>query len=371
MAQTKAPPKPGFVEKLTKQYIQQPHKSYITDEEADAFHILSEQERAVIKKVSTETYLASAMLGVLGVLVLYLPQYYFPQLFPDSAVTLFSKTIQFPVVATVYGIVLVFAEIYALNFYNARAVRKIAAVCRFPSPHTDDYEFHLQSLTNTALEKEESSIKNYGINPYYGIPKFLFFAYFLINKLKATLSNLVVKIIIKRLLGRVAIRQITDMAGIPIFAFWNYWASRQVIKEAIIRIMAPGVIKEQAEELYREFAGNENFKAIIMDALQYAAILKRNYNFAHYLLAQELTVVFELQNAAPQNNFYAQLAALDDAGKKGVEKLLSLAVIIDGRLSWWEKNRLEKLIQQHAVAIDMEELKEKTRQYVNGKGLKL
>jgi hypothetical protein len=362
--------KQGFIEKLVKEFIASSGQSNAV-ENIDSFHILNANELTVIRKVKRETFLGSALLGILGVLFLYLPQYWFPSLFPDTPVKMFGEVYPIPFITTLFGVVLTFLEIYGLNYLHARAVRKMVAVCGFLSPVQKQYDFHLQSLTDVALEKESKLLIQYGINPYLGIPKVFYYSYFFLNKLKATLSNLVFKLLIKRLLGRVVIRELTDMAGLPIFAFWNYWASRKVIAEATIRIMAPTVIQQHVAKLYAEMKHSYAFKQIIMDALQYAATLKRDYNFAHYLLAEEMNAVFSLDHAKPQNNFYAQLAKLDKQETEAVKKMLTVAVLIDGQLSWWEQNRIQNLNDKGIFNFDMDAMKEKAKAYFEGRGLVL
>ncbi len=362
--------KQGFIEKLVREFIASPDASNQAIS-IDSFHILNPTEQAVIRKVKRETFVGSAALGVLGVLFLYLPQYWFPKLFPDTSVKLFGETFALPLITTVFGILLTFLEIYGLNYLHARAVKKMVTVCGFLSPLQKHYDFHLQSLTDVALEKESKLLIQYGINPYLGIPKVFYYSYFFLNKLKATLSNIVFKLLIKRLLGRVVIRELTDMAGIPIFAFWNYWASKKVIAEATIRIMSPTVIQQHAAQLFADMKHSYAFKQIIMDALQYAATLKRDYNFAHYLLAEEMNAVFSLDHAKPQNNFYAQLAKLDKQETEAVKKLLTLAVLIDGQLSWWEQNRIQNLNDKGIFSFDIVEMKEKAKVFSEGKGLEL
>jgi hypothetical protein len=102
--------------------------------------LLSDENLLKIKKVVRYTLFWAALFGIVGVLALYLPQYYFPAYFPDYILhSPFSgDTIGVPFVSLVYGVVLVFIELYALVALNIRAVFKIAEICGFPDKNDPD-----------------------------------------------------------------------------------------------------------------------------------------------------------------------------------------------------------------------------------------
>jgi hypothetical protein len=359
--------KSGLIDKIATNYIQ----AALPAEPSAEPHLLNETEQAVIKKVKQETLIAAAILGVLGVLLLYLPQYYFPQLFPDTAIKLFGKTWPVPIVGTIYGLVLVYAEIYALTYYNVRAVKTIAAACQFPPKGHPDYGHYVQALTDASLEKEHKGLDQFGINPYAGLPKWLVMFYFLLNKLKATLSNLVMKIVVKRVLGRYALRAVTDMAGIPIFAFWNAWASYKVINEAKVRIMCPIIIHQFTNDMQANWGNNPGFVKKLGAALAYVSQVKRNYNYAHFLFAQAF---HHKLNALPTvgGEHFLQLAPkLEPELRQALYKVIVFGLCIDGDFSEFEKLRIRKLVATNDFPYNYQQLEKLSADFSAGKGLAL
>ena len=336
----------------------------------DEPYVLNAVETYVIRRVKLQTLLLSALLGITGVLLLYMPQYWWPVFFPTFPITVFEWSFRVPVILTLYGILLVYLEIYALMYINLRAVRLIMAVCQFPRAHDAQYERHLNALAQAALEREDRGILRFGIDPYLGLPRWGLSAFFLVNMFKATLSNMVVKLVLKRVLGRYALRYLTDLAGMPIFAFWNALASWHIIHEVQIRVMAPLTIREFVHELHEEWGDNETFRSLILETLQYVAVLKRQYNYAHFLLTENIVDTFGLEISELSGNFIERAEAVPVEVRRGLERLIVFGVLIDGRLSGSEKKRLQKLRDKnwltHYPASTVAQL---GRDYNDGKGL--
>ena len=336
---------------------------------ADEPYVLNEIESRVIRNVKIQTLCVAALLGTLGVLLLYVPQYLSPRFFSDLSITVFSQTIAIPIITILYGLLLVYLEIYALTYINLRAVRMIMEVCQFPRAHDAQYERHLKALAEAALQKPTKNMLSFGIDPYLGLPRWGLTLFFIANTLKATLSNLVLKFLLKRVLGRFALRQITDLAGIPIFAFWNAFASWHIIHEAQIRVMAPLTIREFVDEMYEEWGRDPDFRRLILEALQYVAVLKRQYNYAHYLLTETIVDRFGIVQHPLQADLLEQLEKIPPSVRRGLERLIIFGVVVDGRLSWLEKRRLKQLRSKGWLTYSMAHIQRISDDYNRGRGL--
>ncbi|MEZ0538424.1 LBF_2804 family protein [Fibrella arboris] len=357
---------PGPIDQLALRYLRgaldSPHP-------ADEPFVMNNRESHVIAKIRWQTLAMAGLFGILGVVLLYVPQYVWPAFFEPTALPILTTTYELPLVTLLYGVLLVYLEIYALLYINLRAVRYVMAVCQFPRQHDAQYERHLHALADAAQEKENRSMLRFGINPYLGLPQWGLTAFFMVNKLKAALSNVVLKFLLKRLLGRFGLRQVTDLAGMPIYAFWNIWASDQVIHEAKIRVMAPLTIREFVDSLHEEWKHNQAFCELIPEALQYVAILKRQYNYAHLLLTETLMDRFGLKVIQPTGHFLDRLAEAPVEVRRPLERLIIFGVLIDGGISWFEKRRLRQFQQRGWLSYSIEEIEEIGREYYRGRGL--
>ncbi|GAB3029563.1 LBF_2804 family protein [Spirosoma pulveris] len=357
----------GPLDHLALRYLRQ---SLDTPHPADEPYVLNPVESRVIRRTKIVTLTMASFLGVMGVLLLYGPQYMWPYLFTNTTFRLFGNVFALPLVTIFYGLLLVYLEVYLLVALNLRGVKMIMHVCQFPNAHDAQYERHLQALAKAALEKTNRGVLRLGISPYLNMPRWGLTLFFLINTAKAALSSVALKFFIKRFFGQYALRQVTELAGMPIYAFWNAWASWHVLHEAQVRVMAPTTIREFVHELHEEWGKNDEFSPLILEALQYVSILKRQYNYAHFLLTETLIDRFALQADMPiSDNFLEKLAKAPASVQRSLERLLVFGVLVDGKLSYLEKRRLGELRKHGFLTYSVVEIKRIGDDYNMGRGL--
>lgn len=340
----------------------------------DSVYLLNDKEVKYVKKRERTTVLLAALIGAAMVLILYLPQYWWPHLFPVHLfhVPFLEEPVEFSIVSFAYGMVLVFAEIVLLTFLNIYCTHHIAFSIGFITHETKHSKDKKELLLSIGQEKKNKDIKKLGIDPHYGQKKGRVFLLNLLFTLKATLSNLLVKILIQRVLGRYAVREVMDMLGIPIFAFWNAWGTRQVLREARIIIMGQNYLDHFREELKSFRQLNNQEKVMLYDTLQYVAMSKRDYHKSHYLLSKLIVEHFEItieEQHAVSPDYYGQLNAGQADFKKLNENVLLLGFVLDGLLSLREKNRIKELNAAGILSQSPQQVALMVERFVYGKGL--
>ncbi len=271
-----------------------------------------------------------------------------------------------------YSLVLVLLEIWYLTYVNIRAVARIAAATGFPAEDDEHYENNLRALIAVGLERKQKSLQEIGINPYQGLLKWQVFLYQVVIRLKAMLTNYIFKLLIRRLLGRYAIRALVDFAGIPVYAFWNAYAAHSVMGEALVRVMAPPLIKKFADQLYEDHKDNIEFRNLIYDSLQSVSVSKRSYHYNHFLLSITLLNKFEVPVVANpdfQTDVDILLKLADDDTKLAFSKVVLFGIMIDGKLSQREIIMLKKWHEDGIMPYTVNQAKRWTKEYFAGKGL--
>lgn len=332
---------------------------------------MNEGEYQTIGQIRRETITMAALLGVAGVLCLYVPQYLWAGLFMNTQIPIF-KTLVFslPLISILYGILLVYLEVYLLMYINLRAIRIIMAVCQFPRVHDPQYERHLYAMTEAAMDNRHHGILQFSTNPFISLPRWGLSLFFLFNKFKAALSTLTLRWVFRQLPTGYTLPSITiSLAGIPFFALWNAVASAAVIHEAKVRIMAPLTIRGFVDEIYEEWGHNELFCSLIPEALAFISIQNRQYNYAHLLLTEELMDRFGLLIIRPEGRFLERVQHVPDNVRQGLERLIVFGALIDGRLSRLEKRRLRQLKANGWLTYPIADIEAMGRQFIQGKGL--
>ncbi|GAA4416495.1 hypothetical protein GCM10023187_47960 [Nibrella viscosa] len=337
---------------------------------ADEPFVMNEWEQRIIRRVKWETIASATGVGTAGLLLLYLPQYFWPALFESTLIAVFEQEYEVPLITILYGILLVYLEVYLLIYMNLRAIRIIMAICQFPRAHDPHYERHLYATTEAALDTDNFGLFRFGLHPYFSLPQWGLTVFFLSHKLLAAVSTFLLKFLLRLLWGGYAVPVLTNtLIGIPMFAFWNVIASLAVIHEAKIRIMAPLTIRGFVDEIHEEWGQNPQFCALIPEALSFLSIQARQYNYAHLLLTEELMDRFGLDVIHPKGRLLEQMAQVPDEVRQGLERLIVFGALIDGRLSRLEKRRLRQLKVNGWLTYQMTEIKAMGKQFCQGRGL--
>lgn len=364
----------GLIEKMSFRLLQNLRKEnlYLQDD----YHILNENELKIIRLQIRKSVIWSALLGALGVIFLYVPQYIFPDLFLNTQISIpFSDiSFSFPLVSSVYGFILVYPEIYGLMYVNMKAVYTIAKVCGFPH-HTDpDFDTHLETLMRIGLEKEDKFKSNLGLNPLQGVSKTNLFLIFLWTKLRATMSNILVRVLVTKVMGRNYLRYVADMFGIPVFAFWNAWSSYKIILETKVRILAPNLIRNEIKEIRLKYGHLPGFKDKLYDVLQFISMTKKAYHYNHYFLAKTILTEFEIpikDAHVLESDFLELLKNETNEFREGILRILLLGFVIDGDLSRKEKNAIDTMYKNNYINFNGTKVRELIANFKSGKGIQI
>lgn len=253
--------------------------------------------------------------------------------------------LDFSVICFIYGLILLYIEILILSFLDIYCAYIIAFATGFIN---DENEGERKSLLiNIANQKKNKEILKLGINPFLECGKRKVFFLNLLLKLKVTLSNVILKLVVGRLLGRYAIRQVIDMLGVPVFAFWNAWSTRKVLREARIIIMCQNYLPRFEAQILNFRELQENEKKILFDSLQFIATCKRDFHQNHFLLSKliitKVNIKLKSFNPTSQIKYIENLTNSQDDFKSLNEKIILLGFSLDGKISRFEKKKFEIL----------------------------
>lgn len=360
----------SFTDSLAFSYLKRQSRN--SDDHADT----PEKRNSALKKIRRQTLFLSALYGALGVLILYIPQYIFPDIFRLSEYELpyVNYRLKFSVTELVYGFILVAIEIWLLTLLDLKAVGRVGKVFGFPPEKAlSDFPDEGKELLYIGLGKEHKKFSEVGLNPYQRMSKLGVVLLLIVFRLKAFLSNFVFRMVLKRLLGRLAIRAVTDLAGIPIYAFWNAYASAIVIRKARMRMTADEMMRESGQVIYKKFGNNKEFKSLLYDSLEYIALTKKTYHITDYIFAKKMLKLFGVsikQEHIISDNYLEKVKKASKETRKGIGKVLLIGFIIDGKIGSFEKRIIKKMQAEGIIRAPLDTIKIWTKNYAEGKGIK-
>lgn len=346
-----------------------------SDQSGEELFLLTEKEIERLKKIKNQTYFKAALAGCLGVILLYVPYHLFgARLFPVTLIELpfLADPVPVEIEFLIYSIVLVVFEIWYLTVLNIKTVAAIAGACGCPGEKDPNFESNVNALIVVSLEKKQKELETIGINPYEGLSKWSVILYQVVLKLKAALSGFLVKLLVTKILGRYVLRMLVDLAGIPVYAFWNIWGTRAIMNETRVRVMAPPLINKFTQKLFDDLKNNIQFKSAIYNTLQIISTSKRSFHYNHFLLATSILNKFEipvLTNPEYEQDFLKSVPGFEGEVEQAIGKLLLFGIMIDGRLSLREKRAVKYLREQNVMPYSDEQIKRWTKDYFEGRGL--
>lgn len=338
----------------------------------DEWFILNVYERAKIKKEGRKLLALSALTGGIGVILYYLPYHLCPTCFPSTNIKVWGQEWHIPILLNLYSLLLGIVEIGVLTYLNLNAVHKIADVCGYPDKDDPWYDPYLTSLADASLSKEEKGVLTLGLNPLLGIPKVFIFLITIFNFIKAALSNFLIRILVKRVLGRFFLAQLLDYVSVPVYALWNVYSAHKVIQEAKIRVMAPKLIDQVCDIFHQKFQDNPAFIEHLHQVLQAMTATSRRFHYAHYVYASKLLHTFQIPPTKKAE--IIDITKLLEEQKNEIKYayffVLVFGFIIDGNLGEAEKKLIRKLNQAGIINLSPDIVSAWQIAYLEGYGMK-
>lgn len=309
----------------------------------EAVHLLDPLERAELRRLERNAWLRAAVTGgfsafVAGVVDTAL------QPVQDATPALFWAIHLPTVVATAL------VEVVYLYWDSLRTVERMARVAGLDlSPAARDARRALVAagLVRAAFELPNPPTPVLGIDPRREQSRWRLLAAGVLYKAKVGLTNFVVKALLRRALGRSAVRAALTFAAVPVTAAWCAVVSFLALREARVRVLGPSAARELVTAIFAEGPADLSPAGRAMALRAIGSAIVRTQDL-HPNLQALLHEVRERTGDPPEPDlddsrlFLARLPGLDPAERRLVLRVLLVAVVIDGRLHRHERRLLRE-----------------------------
>lgn len=222
-------------------------------------------------------------------------------------------------------------------------------------------ELFARSLARAALEFPNPRVRVFGIDPYAYVPRWRLAAKNIAYKMKVGVSSFLLRVFLRRVMARMAIRGFVPLIAGPLYAAWNAIIVWRIMHEARIRTLGPFAVEHVVRELYGDSGkGSEPARDAILHGV--GEMIMRGHD-AHpnqiYLLArlrQELGVEDdELAVDWPRQR--EALEALEPDDRESLLKALTLSAILGSSTSRQQKRLLRETYETCGRALQSGGLK--------------
>jgi hypothetical protein len=251
---------------------------------------------------------------------------------------------------------------------DLQAVGKISKLYNFlPQKNDDD----TRELVYIGMGKDQKKFSEIGINPYQNFSKTGVMVLRIVFMAKAFFSNFLFRIILKKILGRLALRSVIDLASIPVYASWNAYASSVVIRKADMRMLAIKQMKKTGEYFLIKYKSHNDFCNLLYDTFEYIAITKKSFYPSDLIFAKHFLNIFNIEiinEHKLSDNYFEKVKSLPQDIKIAIGQILILGFLLDGRIGRFEIDIINKLIKHNIIYYTPEQIKQWTKEYRTGKG---
>jgi hypothetical protein len=344
-----------LLERLGVRYFRRLSESIGPVDAGDGVHYLNPDERHAMRRVERGTILRACGAGALSTMVSAAAEVLAHPLLgpnPDTAST--AAQLQF------WGIVLAataaasIVEIGYLYWDGLRSVHRLAHVAGLDLfPDGSLIEGHgervavAHAMARAALELPNPTAAVLGVDPRREASKLGLVLASVVYKAKISVSNFLIKAIVRRMLGRAFVRAWLPFVAVPITAVWNGLVAWLVIREARIRAMGPSAVIEMVTNILSTHPETLSVdgQAAMLRAVASSIVRTRDLHpnlVALLTYAKSRVGDADTHALDDSRSFLAALHTLVPSEQTLVLEMLSVAAIIDGRLTPSEKQLLRE-----------------------------
>ena len=342
----------------------------------DEVHVLNQEEKKALYRVQRHSILRQAAAGAISAGLSVLVGFW---LWPYPGDHLADLTweemlhyyaLLYPLT---FGITAV--EILYLYYDGLRSVHKLSTIAGLNLfPRRGEQQGLSLYLVRAALELPNPPDGLDGINPRREISRFELLVVAAVYKFKATVTNFLVKAILRRIVGRSALRAVMEFAAMPVYGFWNGLIAYWVLRQARVRALGPSAIEEFSRVLYED--ADQRSKAAQTAAFQAigAAIVRTvDLHPNLILLMQSTRRHLGTPGEVPLDDsqaFIQTVQQLPPDEQAFALRVLVVASISDGKMVGRERRLLQEMFQRCGLGDDLSGIQRLRKAFVKGEDIR-
>jgi hypothetical protein len=320
-------------------------------------YVLDQEERAAINRIERQAIINVVIAGAVSSVFAGLASFFADplsidgdSLFSENSITYWGIVLGVTIVASLIELVYIYYDIMA----KAHDLSKAAHMDLFPKDN--DESLVAAPIVRAALELPNKKNKELNIDPRRESSKALIILATLVYRMKVSVTNFLLKSLVKRMLGRALSRAWLSFLSIPVCAFWNGMVCWIAMREIKIRVIGPSAVNELLNTIKPVVAKMpDNARIAIFRAIGSSIVRTADLHpNLEYMFRSFTTHIGKPTDAVLDNSklFLEELKTLGKSDQEIVLKTLVFASIIDGKINYREKKLLESAYQVCGIVYD-------------------
>lgn len=264
-------------------------------------------------------------------------------------------------------------EIFFLYWVVLWRVARISSIAglRLSEPQVE--QVIAIGLSRSALDLPDPQEPIYGVDPFMRVPRWKLWAYALLYRLKIGATSFIIRVMLRRVLARAAVRALIPLVAMFVYAVWNAIIIGWVMRASRTRAAGPIAIEELIQRLSAELDGlDANTRRLLLEAVAEAVIRSTNDHPNFVILLGRLFETLEIEPGTLDVEWSVHAERIRDLGTREKDLLLEIlqvTVMLDGRPRRRQKQFLREVYTLCDRQFDPESLKANHAEFFRGQGM--
>jgi hypothetical protein len=264
-------------------------------------------------------------------------------------------------------------EIALLYALTLSGIARVTQHSGLPLSRGDERGLLAHGLARAGLEFPNPQVQIYGVDPYAHVANWKLTALNIAYTLKVGVSSFLLRVFLRRVAARVAIRGMVPLIAGPLYAVWNAYIAWRIMAEARLRTLGPFAVDSL---IAAHFDDTSHLDDMEKDAILHAAgeMLTRGQD-AH---PNQVYLLTRLRTALGRNDdikldwtaMRRHLPVLDAAGQTRVLDLLTVSCVIGARIRGEQTALLRSACQDCGTVLREDRLMDLRKSLVGGQQIK-
>jgi hypothetical protein len=237
-------------------------------------------------------------------------------------------------------------EIAFLYWISLRSVVRIACLSGLELGHSGYPALFARGLARGALEFPNPQVEVVGIDPYALVPRWQLALLGVTYRMKVGVSSFVLRVFLRRVAARMAVRGFVPLIAGPLYAAWNAYIIWRIMTEARIRTLGPFAVDALVAEVKQHDHGDDAdaFQDVMLHGAGEMLVRGRDAHPNRFYLMFRLREAFhhEADIRLDWDRQIARLKDLDVDAQSLVLDVLTLGAILGSKLRREEKDMLQQ-----------------------------
>ena len=344
------------------------------DREDSHIHKWSQSELADIKRIERRTKIVAALAGATSGALLGFAEIWLGEGALDvTGANPWREKLPYWLIYVTLTVLVSGVEVLYLYGYVLRAVARISSLAGLSLSAREVEQLVARGLSRAALEIPNPRQPIHGIDPYARVPRWKLVSYAILYRIKVSATSFVLRVLLRRILSRAALRVFIPLVAILVFAIWNALIARWVMREVRIRVAGPLVVQQLGERVAADRGKlDEESRQLIIEAVG-ETILRGEDAHPNYALL--LSRLFEDLAIAPESvridwdASRAALGKLDPQAQNLLLTVLTVAAILNSRLKRAQRDMLADAFNLCGRPFSLQAVMTLRREFISGQGL--